>query len=98
MDNYSTPRNMKKIGDLFEKYRKHFKPPQASVEKECVRVIKEVTGFDVSLEQLEYKVNSRTLNLKVSSLLKSELRFHHQAIIDLLKERLGSETAPKNIF
>ncbi|MCA9356956.1 hypothetical protein H6784_03780 [Candidatus Nomurabacteria bacterium] len=98
MENYSTPRPMKKIGDLFERYKKHFKAPQASVEKECVLVIKEITGFDVSFDQIEYTVSTRSLYLKVPSILKSELKFHHPSILKLLVERLGVDVAPKNIF
>lgn len=89
---------MKKIGDLFEKYRKYFKAPQASVEKECVVVIKEVTGFDVPFEQVEYTVSTRSLYLKVPSILKSELKFHYSNILKLLVKRLGVDVAPKNIF
>jgi len=98
MDSYGPPRPMKQIGDLFLKYRQRFKAPQATVEKEFVLVIKEVSGFDITFEQVEYTVTTRTIYLKVPSVLKSELKFHHQAIFKLLNERLGAATAPKNIF
>lgn len=98
MGSYSAPKPMKRIGDLFEKYRTHLKAPQASVEKECVAVIKEVTGFDIPLEQVVYTVSSRTLSLQVPSVVKSELRFKHEIILKKLSDRLGRENAPKTIF
>lgn len=97
MDNYSTPKKMKAIGDLFEKYRNKIKAPQGSVKKRCVLVIKEVTGFDIKIEEMEYTVSTRTLYLKVPSILKSELKFHHKKILTQLKQDLGEEVAPKFI-
>lgn len=97
MDNYSAPKKMKAIGDLFESYKKRLKAPQGSVKKQCVHTIKEVTGFDVSLDEMEYTVSTRTLYLKVPSILKSELKFHHKKILTRLKEELGEDVAPKFI-
>lgn len=97
MDSYSTPKPMKRVGDLFEKYRTKFKAPQATVKKECIIIIKEVSGFDIKIEQIEYSVNTRTVSLQISSLLKSELSFHYPQIILLLNQKLGSDVAPKII-
>ena len=98
MDNYLVPRKMKKLGDLFEKYKKTIKAPQGSVKKECVRVIKEVSGFDVDLEQMDYKVGTRTLYLSIPSILKNELKFHYEKILLQLREDLGEDVAPKFII
>ncbi|MCA9358604.1 hypothetical protein KC926_00155 [Candidatus Kaiserbacteria bacterium] len=98
MENYGAPKPMKKLGDLFEKYRNHFKAPQASVVKEAVLVIKEVTGFDIPIDKVKYNTNTRALNINMPSIIKSELKFHHQAILSKLSLKLGSDTAPKNIF
>lgn len=98
MEPYSTPRAMKRVGDLFEKYRTRFKAPQASVEKECVVVIKEVSGFDLTTNQVAYTVSTRTVSLRVPSVLKSELRFHQQAILQELENRLGKDGCPKVIL
>ncbi len=98
MDGYSTPRAMKQVGDLFEKYKTRFKAPQASVERECLLVIKQVTGFDILPAQIKYTVSTRTISLQVPSILKSELRFHHAAILQELETRLGKGGCPKVIF
>lgn len=97
MEPYSTPRPMKQLSSLFEKYKTRFKAPQATVEKECVAVIKEVTGFELSINQVTYTVSTRTISLQVPSLLKSELRFHYTAILKQLTDRLGKDVCPKMI-
>lgn len=98
MEQYSTPKAMKLIGDLFERYRTRIKAPQASVEKECAAVITKVTGFTVSVEQINYTVSTRTISLQVPSILKSELRFKQQQILQELENRLGKDGCPKIIF
>ncbi|MCA9361841.1 hypothetical protein KC906_00560 [Candidatus Kaiserbacteria bacterium] len=98
MEPYSTPQAMKRVGDLFEKYKTKLKAPQASVEKECVLVINTITGFTLTQDQLTYTVSTRTLALKIPSLLKSELRFHHEAILRELENRLGKDGCPKVIL
>lgn len=98
MENYSTPKPMKQISDLFSKYRNHFKAPQATVEKEAVLVIKELTNFDLTTNQVIYTPNTKTLYLKIPSVLKSELKLHYPNIINRLKISLGSKTAPEIII
>jgi hypothetical protein len=98
MEQYSNPKKMKRVGDLFAKYRDKIKPPQASVEKVCVAVIKDVTGFEVTLEQVTYTVSTRTVSLQVPSVLKSELRFYQQQILEQLRTQLGGDSAPLTIL
>ena len=98
MEDYSTPKKMKTVGDLFEKYRTHFKAPQATVEKACAKAIKEVSGFEVSADKITYTVSTHTISLRVPSILKSELRFHHEQILKQLQEQLGENGSPKIIF
>jgi len=89
---------MKGIGDLFEKYKSRFRAPQATVEKACVEVIYEVTGFELTVEQVTYTVNTRTISLHVPSILKSELRFYNEKILNKLTDQLGKEGSPKVIL
>ena len=98
MEDYSAPKKMKKVGDFFDKYRKRFKAPQASVEKACASVIQEVTGFGVKEEQVSYIVSTRTISLQIPSVLKSELRFHYPSILKKLEELLGKDGSPKVIL
>ena len=93
-----TPRRMKLVGDLFAKYRTHFVAPQASVEKACAKAIKDVTSLSIAQEQITYTVATRTISIQAPSVVKSELRFHHQAILMRLEHELGERGAPKAIL
>lgn len=85
---------MKRVGDLFEKYRKNLKAPQGSVETAAIEVVKEITNFTLTREQVSYTVSTRTLHLNAPSLLKSEIKFHHQKILDGLRKKLGEQSCP----
>lgn len=89
---------MKRVGDLFDKYRARIKAPQATVEKASVQVIKELTGFSVTVEQVTYTVSTRTLSLQVPSVLKTELRFKQQEILVALEQQLGKDGCPRVIL
>jgi len=97
MEGYSAPKKMKPIGDLFTKYKLTFYAPQATVEKACVEAIKKATGFTISVDQVTYTVSTKTISIQVPSVLKSELRFHHQAVLTELKKSLGSKGSPNSI-
>jgi hypothetical protein len=91
MDDYKAPMAMRRLGDLFERYRTKIKAPQASVEKECLVIIKELTQFDLKLSQLEYTVSTRTISLRVPSILRTEILFRKTEILEKLKAHLGAD-------
>jgi hypothetical protein len=90
--------NENQLGNLLERYKKILKPPQASVEKEAILVIKELTSITVHSHQISYTVGSRTLVIKTPSIIRSELKSHHPAIIKELQGRLGAQNAPTTII
>jgi len=98
MDEYFVPKKMKPVGDLFDKYRTLFKAPQATVEKEFLIVVTEVTGYKLALGQISYTVSTRTISLRVPSIMKSELKFHYSKILQTLENRLGVDGSPKVII
>ena len=98
MDNYSTPKKMKKIGDLFERYKTHFKAPQATIEKAFVDAVKASTGYEIEISKVRYTVSTKTISLSIPSLLKTELRLKQPAIISELKKKLGEKEAPNLIL
>jgi len=95
MKEYKPPAAMKHIGGLFERYRTTIKAPQGSVESEAILVIKTVTGFTVKKEQLVYTVSTKTLSLNVPSVLKTEVLFKRDQILQQLQKNLGSTNAPQ---
>lgn len=88
---------MKRLGDLFERYQKLLKPPQSSVEKIVVQVIKEMFGFDVDQNKCSYNVSTKTVYLTIPSILKTEIFFKKKELLKALKEKLG-ESSPINIL
>jgi hypothetical protein len=90
--------NSSQLGNLIERYKKILKPPQASVEKECIGVIKEVCGLFLEPQQVVYTVASRTLYIKAPSLIRSELMLHKTEIITAFRMRLGETNYPTNIL
>lgn len=98
MKKKSPNENRAQLGNLLERYKKILKPPQATVEKEAIVVIKELTNIGVLPHQLTYIVATKTLVLKTPSIIRSELKVHHLAIIKELQSRLGAQNAPHTIL
>ena len=90
--------NDQQLGNLLARYKNHFKPPQASVVKECLEVIQDVCGIILEQKHLTYTVSNKTLTVQTSSLVRSELKTNHQAITKELEKRLGAHNAPKVII
>jgi len=89
---------MKHLGSLFARYQKMLVPPQASVEKRVAEIVCEITPITITKEQVSYSVGSRTIALKVPSIIKSELQHHKTAILDRLVSEMGAKNAPKVIL
>jgi len=90
--------NSAQLGNLLERYKKIFKPPQASVEKEAIVVIADVCGITLQPHQLSYTVATKTLYVKAPSLLRSELFMRRTAILEALKGRLGEGNCPTTLL
>jgi len=88
----------KKLSSLFERYQKILVPPQASVEKRVAEIICELTPLQIKPEHISYSVGSKTISLKVPSVLKSELQHHKAAILSRLESEMGIKNSPKTIL
>lgn len=89
---------MKHLSSLFDRYRKVLVPPQATVEKRVAELVCEITPFSITAEQVAYSVPTKTISLKVPSILKSELQHHKTAILGRLEGEMGKQNAPKVIL
>lgn len=85
---------MKHLSNLLEKYKKNIKPPQASVEKVCIEEIKNEVGFELEATAVMYIPSTRTLKLKVPSVVKQEIKLKEAAILKKLSTKLGKESCP----
>lgn len=89
---------VKKVGDLFEKYRRTLIAPQKTVVAAFVEVVEEVLGIRVRPEAVRYTPSSRTLFVTAGGPLKSEIKLHADEIVAHLKGRLGEKNAPETIL
>ncbi len=89
---------MKALSSLFTRYKDKLKAPQKTVIDVTIEVIFDVTGLVVDPKRCTYTVSSKTLNLGVPSLLKQEIKMHHEEIMMHLKGRLGEYSVPKIIL
>jgi hypothetical protein len=87
---------MKHISDLFQRYKNTLKPPQSSVIKEFIVVCEKITQHPLTPEQCEYLLNTRTIYLRVPSVLKSEILQQKPQLLTALKQQL-QQHAPQDI-
>lgn len=88
----------KPIKDLFAVYKKRLKPPQSSVEKEARKIIEEVTTFALTEDQVSFTPGTRTLYLAVPSVLKQEILFKKDDILNECRRCFGKDATPKVIL
>ena len=87
-----------KVADLFEKYKKNLKAPQASVIKELIEVINDLTGISIDRKFIKYAVSTKTVSITAPAVLKQEIKLHKEDILLHLRARLGDNGVPKIIF
>lgn len=88
---------IKPLSDLFAKYTSLLSAPQSSVIAVAVEVIEDVCGVTVPLGQVSYSTSTRTLSLRVSGPIKTEVALHKTEILAHIAGRLGTKNTPKNI-
>lgn len=87
-----------KLSALFEKYKKTLRAPQGVIIDCFTDVVSELIKIDIAKESVTYTVHSKTLSVRVSGPLKSEIRLRKKEILNHMKGRLGEQSAPKEIL
>jgi hypothetical protein len=87
-----------KVESLFERYRKTLKAPQSSVEKIARTVIYKQTGYNLSSTQVSYTVATRTLHLRVPSLLRQHILLKQREILTVVETLLPTGSAPETLL
>lgn len=90
--------DIKKVSDLFLKYKERLIAPESSVTNAFVEVVEDLMGVKVSVDRVKYTPSSRTLSLNLPATLKSEIKLNEKEIISHLKGRIGVKNAPKTIL
>lgn len=89
---------LKKVSDLFEKYRKNLQAPETTVINAFLEVVEDLYGITVPRQVVFYDPATKTLTINGHAILKSELALHRKEIDVHLKGRLGEKNVPKLIF
>jgi hypothetical protein len=87
-----------KLSALFEKYRSTLRAPQSSVIDCFCSVVEDLTGVPVAKASVSYTVHTKTLAVRVSGPLRSEIRLRKEEILSHMKGRLGEQNAPLEII
>jgi hypothetical protein len=87
-----------KIGDLFEVYKKRFRAPQRSVIDAAIEVVYDLFGVVLERKHFSYTPHTKTLTIKTSGMLKTELSLRKEEVLTHLKGRLGAQSAPQHIL
>lgn len=89
---------VKKLGDLFEKYRRTLVAPEKSVRDAFIEIVEELIGVTLQDRHVTYKPASRTLFVSANGMIKSEIMLRRDEILAHLKGRLGEQSAPSAIL
>jgi len=90
--------NIKKVGDLFAKYKQRLVAPEASVVNAFVEVVQELLELDINPKKVSYNPATKVISINGGGPLKSEIKLNQQDILIHLKGRLGEKSAPKSII
>lgn len=91
-------RKLNAINTLFDKYKRTLRAPQGIVVEAFIEVVNDLIGLQIPKERITYTVGQKTLSLRVSGPLKTEIKLHEADILNHLKGRLGSQSAPVRIL
>ncbi len=86
------------VGDLFKKYTKILKAPQGVVVTEFIEVVSDLFDITLTKDQCTYSTTSKTLTLRASGMLKTEILMQKKEVLNHLKARLGEKSAPQEIL
>jgi len=86
---------VKKVGDLFDKYKRTLRAPQGIVTDAFIEVVTDLVGIEIPKERISYSVHNKTLTMRISGPLKSEILLKKKEILTHMKGRIGEQSVPK---
>jgi hypothetical protein len=90
--------NIKKVSDLFAKYKQRLVAPEASVINVFVEVVHDLLELDINPKKVSYSPHTRVIAINGGGPLKTEIKLHEKEILTHIKGRLGEKSAPKTII
>lgn len=90
---------IRRVSDLFEKYRKTLIAPERTIVSAFVEVVEDVLGFTIDAKRIKYAPHTRTLSLStLPAAQKSEIQLRKEELLAHMKGRLGEKNAPQTII
>ena len=89
---------IKRVGDLFEKYKRTLIAPERTVVNVFCEVVEESLGYRIDPKSVKYTPHTRTLALIGKGMVRSEVQMHHDEILAHMKGRLGEKNAPTTLL
>ena len=89
---------IKKVSDLFAKYKKILIPPEGPVLDLFCDLVYDLCGYKVDRKQISYNVFTRTIHTRLPGPLKNEIFLKKDDLINQLRIQLGKRGSPKNIL
>jgi len=86
---------VRKIGDLFEKYKHTLRAPQGVVTNAFIEVVTDLIGIEIPKEHISYSVHNKTLTMRIPGPLKTEILLKKKEILTHMKGRIGEQSVPK---
>jgi len=95
----SKPRGqgIKKLSNLFDKYKKTLIAPEKSVKNTFIEIIGDLYGWNIPDNYITFNSKTKIISIKTGGTLMSEIKFNKKEILDHLKGRLGEKSAPRDI-
>ena len=91
-------RQLRSINTLFDHYKQTLKAPQKVVTEAFCEVVEDLFNVTIPTERVTYTPHSKTLTMRISGTLKSELKIREDEVLTHLKGRLGAKNAPEKIL
>jgi len=86
------------IKNLFEVYKQKLFAPQKVVIHSFQEITREIFKTTINPQHISYNTTTRTLSLHLPGPLKSEILLQKDAILTLLRKKLGEKSAPQQII
>jgi hypothetical protein len=85
------------IGALFEKYRKHLRPPQGTVIAAFCAVVASELDIALAKGAVRYTPYSRTIFVTAGGPEKTEILLNQKRLLSLCRQILGDNGTPEHI-
>jgi len=89
---------VKKLSDLVDVYKKKLFAPQGIVIQTCVEVLEDLFNTAIVKEKITYNTHTRTLTLRFSGPLKTEVLLRKKEILAHIQARLAGKNPPTEII